>query len=826
MADVVAEGVLEVSAEFKRDSQGRLRDQFGRYAGEAGSEGGKKASRSFGSSFTSAIGKLGLGVALGNLFTSAMRNVASSIGDAIARVDTLNNFPRVMENMGFAADDAAGSIRTISDRLQGLPTALDSMAGTVQRLAQSTGSLSGATDIALAFNNALLAGGAPMANQAAALEQYAQGVSKGKFEMQEWRSLLVAMPGQLGQVATSILGASASASDLYEAMKSGEVSMSDFNAAIVALDKEGVAGFASFEEQARAATGGIGTQLTNLETAVTRGLANIIAPLAPMIGEAVGGISTVIGGISASIVEFIEYVGPVFADVGAVIADALGPAGEAIGSFIQDADLLIPILSGVAVVIGGALTYAVWAFTAALLANPITWVVVGIVALVAAIVWLVQNWEAVTAVITDIWGGFISWITGVIDGFVGWWNGVWGAVGDFFTDIWTNIVSFVTTVLTEFGNFWRDIWQGIVDFLTPAFEFIGNIIRVYIETWVNIFLIFAAVLKTIWDAIVTAATWVWEQVTAFVTPIIEALVSFVTTVFTEFSNFLRDIWNGILAFITPIVQAIADFITTTVEGVKAGWEVVWGAIASFFEDVWNNIVSFITPIVQAVYNAIVPKAQAVQSTWNNIWGSIASFFRDTWNNIVNAVRTAIDTVVRTVSGIYDRIMGVLRGAGQWLYNVGRDVIEGLINGITSMFNNVVKAITGVVDGAIDWAKNVLGINSPSKVFAGIGRDTMAGYIAGIEEMQSPLDKAFSDVIGHAVAPFDAGVSMSVTGGSAPLGADALTLGRAPSVGDASRADEGGGDRVVFEAGAFALSGPDPRRIAIDVADEIAEMVNM
>lgn len=824
MADVVGDGVLEVSAEFKRDSAGRLRDQFGRYAGEAGEAGGGKASKSFGSSFTAAIGKLGLGVALGNLFTSAMSRVSSAIGDAIARVDTLNNFPRVMENMGFSADEAAGSIQTISDRLQGLPTTLDSMASTVQRLAQSTGSLDGATDIALAFNNALLAGGAPIANQSAALEQYAQGVSKGKFEMMEWRSLLVAMPGQLGQVATSLLGATASTDDLYNALGDGTLSIEDFNAAIVALDKEGVAGFASFEEQARGATGGIGTQLKNLETAVTRGLAKIIDPLAPMIGAAVGAITPIFDNIASAIVQFMDYVGPGLAELGPMIADTFGPVADAIGSFLQEADLLIPVMSGVAAVIGGALTYAVWAFTAALLANPVTWVVVGIVALVAAIVWLVQNWDMVTAAITDIWGGFIGWITGVIDGFVGWWNGIWGAVGDFFTSIWQGIVSFVMTVLTEFGNFWRDIWQGIVDFLTPVFEVVGTIIRVAIETWVNIFIIFAAVLKTIWDAIVLAATWVWGQIVGFITPIIDGIVSFVTTAFTEMSNFLRDIWQGIVDFVTPIVEAIALTIDTTISALKLGWETVWGAISSFFIDTWNNIINFIAPIVQTIYNAIVPKVQAVKSAWDSTWGAIRSFFVDTWNNITNAVRAAVDTVIRTVSGIYDRVMGALRGAGRWLYNVGRDVIEGLINGISSMFNSVVKAITGVVDGAIDWAKNVLGINSPSRVFAEIGHDTMAGYIKGIEDMQSPLDRAFSDVIGHAVAPFNAGVSITPSA-SSTIGADALSMGR-PSIAAADSASTPGADRVVFEAGAFMLSGADPRRTAIEVADEIAEMVNL
>ena len=47
-----------------------------------------------------------------------------------------------------------------------------------------------------------------------------------------------------------------------------------------------------------------------------------------------------------------------------------------------------------------------WAFAAALLANPITWIVIGVVALIAGLVLLVKNWDAVKGAV----GGAISWI--------------------------------------------------------------------------------------------------------------------------------------------------------------------------------------------------------------------------------------------------------------------------------------------------------------------------------------------------------------------------------------------------------------------------------
>lgn len=229
---------------------------------------------------TNATGNMTKSVALGNiasgLFSKGMGMISSSIGQAIRRIDTMKNFPIVMESLGYNADDAAKSIQKISDNLDGLPTSTDSIVATVQRLAPLTKSLDEATDIALAMNNALLAGGRDAGVQANALGQYQRMLSAGAVDMRGWRSLMNAMPGQLDQVAKSMLGQKAKAQDLFAAMKAGEITFTDFNNEVVKLNQKGLPGMKNFEEQARAATGGIGTAVENLRNRIAKGLADIL----------------------------------------------------------------------------------------------------------------------------------------------------------------------------------------------------------------------------------------------------------------------------------------------------------------------------------------------------------------------------------------------------------------------------------------------------------------------------------------------------------------------------------------------------------------------
>lgn len=217
------------------------------------------------------------GLGITKLISTAMNEIKNSTDDAIKRLDTLNNFPKVMSNLGIASEDADKSIKKMSDKLSGLPTTLDQGASAVQRFTSKNNDVGKSTDMFLALNNAILAGGASTEIQATALEQMSQAYAKGKPDMMEWRSLMTAMPAQLKQVADAM--GYASADELGESLRNGSVSMDEFMDTITKLNTEGLNGFQSFEEQARNSTAGIGTAITVAKTQVVKGVTDIIDAL-------------------------------------------------------------------------------------------------------------------------------------------------------------------------------------------------------------------------------------------------------------------------------------------------------------------------------------------------------------------------------------------------------------------------------------------------------------------------------------------------------------------------------------------------------------------
>lgn len=247
---------------------------FGDASKTTGSKTGQSIGQGLSVGFAAKVGAVA-GIA-SNVFGKVASVVTSSLGSAIDRADQMNNFPKVMKNLGYSSEDAAVSIRKITNALDGLPTTSSAMTGMVQQLAPLTSNLDEATDIALAFNNAMLAGGASTMEQENALTQYTQMLSAGKVDMQAWRSIQAAMPGQLNQVAEAMMGAGHNANDLYEAMKDGKYSFDDFNKAVMDLNQNGFGKYASFAQQAKDATQGIGTAMENVKNRVAKAVQKVI----------------------------------------------------------------------------------------------------------------------------------------------------------------------------------------------------------------------------------------------------------------------------------------------------------------------------------------------------------------------------------------------------------------------------------------------------------------------------------------------------------------------------------------------------------------------
>lgn len=616
-----------------------------------GSKTGQSIGKGLSGGFAAKVGAVA-GIA-STVFSKVASVVTGSLNSAISRADQMNNFPKVMKNLGYSSEDAAASIKKISSALDGLPTTSSAMTGMVQQLAPLTSNLDQATNIALAFNNAMLAGGASTMEQENALTQYTQMLSAGKVDMQAWRSIQAAMPGQLNQVAEAMLGAGKNSNDLYEAMKNGSISFDDFNKKVMELNQNGFGKYASFAQQAKDATQGIGTAMENVQNRVAKAVQKVI--------EAVG-VENIAGAINGFSSQF-----------GKIGDAAAGMVTGVKGWFGKAAQAAQPLVS-------------IWQSDFGQLGVYLKG--------------LASNAQAFGGSLLDVvtnGGGLQNFLTGlnnIISPLVNWWIALTRNVSIFIGTLSDS--GGVQAFLASLSELWKgltQLGQGLADAVTGflavgqnggAAASIGQLVGDAFNAAAPFVEKLASTLQSLgdWasehgDAIRTVIAGIAGGFSAFKTA---SLISAAVTALKSFDVAAKIAaagqWvlnaamnaNPIVLVVTAIgalVAALVWFFTQTETGRKA-----WASFTSFLSSAWQSVVSFVTSLGQ----------------------NIANFFTQT---IPNAIQSVIQWFQQLPSAIGTALSNLITSIGTWAVSFGQSALQAgqqFISNIANFLTNLPATI--------------------------------------------------------------------------------------------------------------------------------------
>lgn len=403
------------------------------------------------------------------ILNKAISAITSSIDSAIARYDTLNNFPKVMQLMGYSAEEAEASINRLSDGITGLPTALDEIVSSTKLLVSATGDLNTATESALALNNAFYASGSSSADVSRGLTQYLQMLSAGKVDTMAWKTLTETMPYALNEVAEAFGYTGASAKqDLYNALSDGAITMSELNAKFIELSN--AAG--GFAEVALTSTGGIGTAWTNLQTAVTRGVTGIIEAIdSVLLNASLGGIAEIISGIATNVTTAFTRMKEIIISLSPVINIVIGLFRAVYNTIANNWDTIMMAAAVVTGFFAGKLLLA--AGNMLLLAAKTLIANAPLVIMIALVFGAIKILQQMGVTVEDV--------AGVIGGLIG---TMVAFIYNRFTDLW----NFIAMFINFFGNAFKDPIGSIKVMFYELGEFIMSVIYdalSFVETLIN-----------------------------------------------------------------------------------------------------------------------------------------------------------------------------------------------------------------------------------------------------------------------------------------------------------------------------------------------------
>ena len=755
---------------------------------------GQKAGQSIGSGlsggFAAKVGAVA-GIA-STVFSKVASVVTGSLNSAISRADQMNNFPKVMKNLGYSSEDAAASIKKISSALDGLPTTSSAMTGMVQQLAPLTSNLDQATNIALAFNNAMLAGGASTMEQENALTQYTQMLSAGKVDMQAWRSIQAAMPGQLNQVAEAMLGAGKNSNDLYEAMKNGSISFDDFNKKVMELNQNGFGKYASFAQQAKDATQGIGTAMENVKNRVAKAVQKVVEAVGvENIAGAINGFSSQFGKVgdaAASMVTGVKnWLGQLWQalkDNGALFtfkslwdglrdaimgvvnmvidwAHMIPPDGLANGIklvadtldwFVQHGKELAPIIIGIGTAFAAvkgyqALNSGLQALTGTM--NTVTTAAKGVsngimlmmdlggpVAMLKqmagglSLVKTAQTaWSTATKMATAVQGAFNAVIAAnPIGAIVVGVAAVVAALAWFFTQTEVG-----RKVWAAFTSFISSAWQKAVDFVTNLGQ---NIANFFTQTLPNAFQSVIQWFQQLPSAIGTALS-------NLITSIGTWAVSFGQSALQAGQQFVSNIANFLTNLPATIAYWLAYGITFVVlwaaqlgsQAISAGQQFL-ANLGTFFVQLPGNIWNWLTSTVASVASWAAQMGANALSAGSRFLSNVGTFISQLPANVGSwlsgAVSAAASFVGRMASNAVNAGSRFLSSIGSYISQVPGRIGAGLSGAISAVGSFASSMASGALRAGQQFLSNLVNTlaSIPGRMVS-IGSQIVHGIISGI-----------------------------------------------------------------------------------------------
>ena len=241
--------------------------------------------------------------------------------------------------------------------------------------------------------------------------------------------------------------------------------------------------------------------------------------------------------------------------------------------------------------------------------------------------------------------------------------------------------------------------------------------------------------------------------------------------------FLGGMWDGFLAGIQPVMPVLSmlgETLGSIFSPAKTSEESL-ANIASIGKLVGQVLGGLMTVIILPLGLALQGIAEIFKFVGERIGATIGFLVTgvSAFGTLLKGIFTLDGpTILAGFQAIWQNLNQFFGGLPAKLAQVGINMVQGLVNGILSMLGAPGKALAKVADSAIGKLRGLLGIRSPSRVFAELGGFTMQGFTDGLQAgARGPLGAL--DAMGERMRKAGAGIALGTLSVPAMAAVDAL-----------------------------------------------------
>lgn len=352
-----------------------------------------------------------------------------------------------------------------------------------------------------------------------------------------------------------------------------------------------------------------------------------------------------------------------------------------------------------------AFTISLWGMVAAAWSTGIPQLIIVIALLVIGIIELSKHWGSIWGAIKSATKAAVEWIIDAWQKLKSATAAVWGAIEGALKTAWRAVASFFSTAWHTVADPIVNAWRWVESATSAAWNRIVQFFRKWWPLLLVIFLPPIALLLAIWNHFHT-------QITAVASATWNGILSFLKTIWNAIKTAAGAVWDGIrVAIINPL--------TATWHGIESLWHTIsgwlsaaWSAIHGTASSIWSSIRSAMTGPLTSAWHTITSTvgkiASAIKSGLNKAYSAVSgigSKFEQIGKYIVQGMVRGIENGAGSIaSAAKHAASSALSSAKSFLgisspskkfKELGGFVVSGLVQGLTGSTSSVKSAATKV-----------------------------------------------------------------------------------------------------------------------------------
>ena len=228
-----------------------------------------------------------------------------------------------------------------------------------------------------------------------------------------------------------------------------------------------------------------------------------------------------------------------------------------------------------------------------------------------------------------------------------------------------------------------------------------------------------ASMKSAWANLVTGLADDSADFDTLMSNFVDSVVTVGENIIPRIQTTIQGVTQLVSAASATIVPLVVDTLMQNLPSLlTAGVDLVFALVNGMLDNI-DTVIDCVLQLIDVIVDKLIENLPKLIEGGVRLIIALAG-------GLIKAIPQLVKNIPQIIAAI---VKGFVAGTSQIL-EVGKNIVRGIWNGISAMGGWIREKVTGFFNGIIDGVKGILGIHSPSKVFAGIGENMALGLGEG------------------------------------------------------------------------------------------------